>query len=385
SSKSFLTMLLVFYFSLWLQIIHISSAGNFLSKLKLNGTPVNFPPNIAIQRGSFINWANDLVVTNLWIATPENENEIVQLANWAQQNGYNLRASGYMHNWSILTVTGEGNESKNTVLVNLKECLDNIETPTPFGDSGAYQVTAQTGVSMLQLLTFLEDNGLGLYGVPAPGDLTLGGVLAIGGHGTGVPFEGETIPPGMGMGTISNLVISFEAVVWNETSNAYVLQKFQRSDVKAAAFLVSLGRTIITEVTLLVGQNYNLRCVSSTSITKKTISFAFTSTPWLKVWSIEDTKPPTSVKVSQPFNYIFSDNIPQPVAALLGLITAGAWHLTPSLGQAQLTAVTAGLVTTLTSDIWGPSKNLLLYIKPTTLRLTANGYAVMTQRANVQQ
>jgi len=36
-------------------------------------------------------------------------------------------------------------------------------------------------------------------------------------------------------------------------------------------------------------------------------------------------------------------------------------------------------------DIWGWSKNLLLYIKPTTLRITANGYAVLMSRSNVQR
>lgn len=46
----------------------------------------------------------------------------------------------------------------------------------------------QTGACMLEILTFLEKYRLGLYAVPAPGDLTIGGVLAIGGHGTGVPY-----------------------------------------------------------------------------------------------------------------------------------------------------------------------------------------------------
>ena len=36
-------------------------------------------------------------------------------------------------------------------------------------------------------------------------------------------------------------------------------------------------------------------------------------------------------------------------------------------------------------DIWGPSKNSLLYIQDTTLRVTANGYAVHMKHADVQQ
>lgn len=45
----------------------------------------------------------------------------------------------------------------------------------------------------------------------------------------------------------------------------------------------------------------------------------------------------------------------------------------------------AGLVTTLSLDIWGASKNVLLYIKPTTMRMHANGYAVLTNRASIQR
>jgi hypothetical protein len=36
-------------------------------------------------------------------------------------------------------------------------------------------------------------------------------------------------------------------------------------------------------------------------------------------------------------------------------------------------------------DIWGPSKNTLLYIQDTTLRVTANGYAIHLKKADVQR
>lgn len=238
--------------------------------------------------------------------------------------------------------------------------------------------------------------------------ITLGGVLAVGAHGTGVPFVGETIPSGQALGTISNLVISFKAVVWDASSSAYILKTFQRSDVEAKALLINFGRTFITEVTLMVGPNYNLRCKSTTDISKnvlfslvpgpntfasyvnltgrvETITFPFTDNPWLKVWSIEPNKPLLSREVDQPFNYIFSDIVPEEVSTLINLITQGSWFLAPVLGALQLSLVSAGLIATLTKDIWGPSKNTLLYIKPTTIRLTANGYAVLTNRLNVQK
>jgi len=58
---------------------------------------------------------------------------------------------------------------------------------------------------------------------------------------------------------------------------------------------------------------------------------------------------------------------------------------TPTFGTNQYNVVASGLVLTGTWDLWGWSKNLLLYIKPTTLRVTANGYAVITSRANIQR
>lgn len=230
------------------------------------------------------------------------------------------------------------------------------------------------------------------------------------GHGTGVPYLGETIPNGHSLGTISNLIISFKAVVWNATLNKFVLKTFQRSDVEAKAFLVNLGRTFITEVTLLVGLNYKLQCVSMTHITKselfstkyqsgtrtfssyldktgrvETITFPFTDRPWLKLWSIKPNRPFLSRMVTKPFNYVFSDRIPETLTDVIGDITKGATVLTPTFGVAQLTVIDVGLTATLTRNIWGWSKNLLLYVKPTTLRVTANGYAVITKRSNVQK
>jgi hypothetical protein len=36
-------------------------------------------------------------------------------------------------------------------------------------------------------------------------------------------------------------------------------------------------------------------------------------------------------------------------------------------------------------DIWGAAKDLLLYVRPSTLRATANGYAILTRRDDVQR
>ena len=47
--------------------------------------------------------------------------------------------------------------------------------------------------------------------------------------------------------------------------------------------------------------------------------------------------------------------------------------------------VDTGLVFTGTWDIWSQWQNVLLYVKPTTVRIVEAGFAVLTARANIQQ
>jgi hypothetical protein len=200
-------------------------------------------------------------------------------------------------------------------------------------------------------------------------------------------------------------------VVWDATTETYALRTFQRSDPEMAALCVHLGRAFLVEATLQVGTNVRLRCESFRSHSAadlfaapgsgstgktfsdflnesgrvETILFPFTDNPWLKVWTITPEAPIWSRQVSAPFNYPFSDNIPKEVSQLVAQITTGAGWLTPAFGAAQGLAVDAGLTTNLAWDLWGWSKDLLLYIRPTTLRVTANGYAVSCRRADVQR
>uniref|UniRef100_UPI00277D0ED4 cholesterol oxidase substrate-binding domain-containing protein n=1 Tax=Streptomyces scabiei TaxID=1930 RepID=UPI00277D0ED4 len=198
--------------------------------------------------------------------------------------------------------------------------------------------------------------------------------------------------------------------VWDADSDAYVLRTFTRDDADGAALLTHAGRALVTEFVLRAGANSSLRCLSRTDIPAgelfappggdgrtfasfldeagrlEAIWFAFTEFPWFKVWSVEPTRPLTSRRVTSPYNYPFSDNVPTVVADLVGrMVSDAAWYLAPVLGDAQLTTASLGLTTTLSADIWGPSKNTLLYVKPTTLRVTANGYAVLTSRDQVQR
>lgn len=367
--------------------------------------PPDFPASIPIYQQTFENWAREIHVDDLWTCAPRGSDEVLTAVNWAAENGYRVRPRGMMHGWSPLTVTPESDCEQRTILVDTTQHLTGIEVVS--GPPSA--VRAGAGATMEALLGRLEDSGLGLTAAPAPGDITVAGALAIDAHGTAIPAAGEAPTSGHTYGSLSNLITALTAVVWSPSAGEYVLRRFERGDPATKALLVHLGRAFVTEVELRVGANSNLRCQSFTDITAaelfappgssgrtfasfvegagrvEAIWFAFTSSPWLKVWSVSPTKPPSSRAVTSPYNYPFSDNIPIEVNNLATEIIRGNAAAAPAFNQLQYEVSRLGLIATASSDIWGPSKNLLLYVKPTTIRETANGYAVICRRSDIQR
>jgi FAD/FMN-containing dehydrogenase len=370
--------------------------------------PPAFPGSIPLYRQRYENWAGETRVDQVWTCTPASPDDVVTLANWAHQHGYALRAQGYRHGWSPLTVTPDTGCATRVVLVDTITNLTAMSMVPGPGTAGSAAVRVQAGASLEALLGFLEAAGYGLTAVPAPGDLSVGGALAIDAHGTAVPADGESRVPGTTYGSLSNLVLTLTAVSWDASSGTYALRTFDRADPGCGALLAHLGRSFVLEVTLRVGENQRLRCLSRTDIpaaelfaapgaTGRTFAgflagagraeaiwFPFTVKPWLKVWSVRPTRPAASRPVTGPYNYPFSDNLPKPVADLAGQVASGQYQLAPLLGQAQYNASVAGLTASLSADIWGPSKNVLLYVRPTTLRVHANGYAVLVRRSDLQ-
>jgi Cholesterol oxidase, substrate-binding/FAD binding domain len=396
--------------------------------------PNNFPPGVEIAQETFQNWALAITVPNLWTCHPNSEDQVVEVCNWAAQQGYTVRPRGIMHGWSPTTVATDTPPGAKILLVDLTKYLARM-TFIPATDLQPASVQVQTGATMDNLLTYLESAagpdkpGYSFPHAPAPGHLTVGGVLAIDAHGSAVPSENENF--NCSYGSLSNQILSFKAVVTDPdspTPDAYTVKTFNRGDADAKAFLAHLGRAFIVEATLQVIENYYLRCVSYTDLTSdvlfaaptaetpippqslahfleqdgrvEAIWFPFTwlwpSTPlpWFKVWSVSPTQPPTSRKVDKPYNYVFSDNLPEVVTNMVRALTSfGGGIMTPAFGQLMQdvsinglngTGIFKGLLQP-SNDIWGPSKNTLLYVKDTTLRVTANGYAVQMKKADVQQ
>ncbi|HEY5109315.1 MAG TPA: cholesterol oxidase substrate-binding domain-containing protein [Acidimicrobiales bacterium] len=369
-------------------------------------SPPGFPSSISLYQQAYQNWSGEIAIQNVWTAAPATSADVVTIANWAHANGWRVRPKGKGHGWSPL-ILPEGNPGADYLLVDTTQHLTNLSIQTTGTPA---TVTAQTGVTMDTLLSSLGAKGLGLTANPAPGDLTLGGVLAIGGHGSAIKGSGETALSGKTYGSVSNLVLSLTAVVWNASIGQYQLRTFSRSDPGIKPLLVHVGRAFITDVTLQAGADVNLQCVSSWTVPQSTlfaapasagsqsfqslvlnagrvevISFPFTTLPWLKVWSIHQSQPWFSNKVSGPYNYGFANTVSSGESAFIASLLKGDASGTPAFENAEMAAVGTGLIFENTGNIWGPSRYSTLYVKPTTLQVTANGYAILTNTNNIQR
>lgn len=363
--------------------------------------PPGFPGSIPLGQQAFQNWSEQITIENAWTATPATPQDVVTIANWAHGTGYTVRPRGKGHNWSPILLP-DGADVTKVIMVDTTSALTNITV-----DSGT--VTVQAGATIDALTLALQQAGNGLLECTAPGDLTVGGVLAIGGHGSGVPAAGETRPVGGSYGSLSNLVLSLTAVVWSASTGAYVLRTFQRTDPAIGPLLVHLGRAFVTSVTLQVIANQRLRCQNwydiaaanlfgapgtnantlDSYLTKsgrvEAIWFPFTGPPWLKVWTVSPDKPFLSKEIDSPYPYTFANFVNQQESDFIKQVVQGNVSGTPSFENSEMAIVGSGLIVTGTWDIWGWSRNALLYVQPTTLRIVEGGWAVLTARTNVQQ
>lgn len=371
--------------------------------------PPDFPAGIDLYLQAYENWAKEIVVGDVWTCAPRSPGDVVRLANWARRHHHRLRPQGARHGWAPLTLPqdGAGCDGR-VVLVDTRAHLTGVEVRS----TSPGLVRVQAGTTMDVLLHTLEAHGLGFTAVPAPGDITVGGALAIDAHGTAVPAAGETRAAGQTFGSLSNRIVSLTAVVWSPRRRRYVLRTYPRSHPACAALATNLGRAFVTAVELRAGADVNLRCVSDLTIPwtelfadpatagpqartfaraldatgrAEAIWFPYTEKPWLKTWSVSPERPAASREVRAPYNYLFSDQVPVEVSDLATRVIKGEVAAAEALGQASYAASVVGLAATQTGDIWGASKNLLLYIRPTTIRATANGYVVLCRRADVQQ
>lgn len=355
-------------------------------------------PDVEIVRAVYQNWSKEIRIDDLWTCRPVDGAQVAAVATWAARHGWRVRARGAMHGWSPLLVTPKTDAASRVVLVDTSR-LGQLQS-VPGG------IRAGAGANLLDVLSHLEADGLGLVSVPAVGDVTVGGMLAIGAHGAAIPVTDDPVG---NYGSLSNAVRSLRAVVYDGARGRYVERSFDRSSPELASLACSLGRTIVTEATFDASPLENLRCRSFVDIPAaemfgppgaggRTLSsyfdaagraealwYPFTDNPWLKVWEVAPTKPLESRETDEPYNYPFSDNVPPEMADLATQLVTGNPQATPLFGQMVYAVSAAGLAATASFDLWGAAKNTQLYIKASTLRVREIGLAVLTSRPEVQR
>ena len=367
--------------------------------------PPAFPAGIPCHQQAYENWSREIRIEGLWTAVPRTPEEVVALANWALAQGWRVRPKGRSHGWSPLLLPRDSTGSRYLLV----DTTGHLTRVTVAAAAEPATVTAQTGVTMDVLLAALGAEGLGFTTTPAPGDVTLGGVLAVDGHGTAIPAAGEIPVPGKGYGSLCNAVLALTAVVWNGRDR-YELRTFRRDDPGIQPLLTHVGRACITEAVLQVGPDVNLRCRSFFDIGEaelfarpdqagprcfqawaeasgrvEAIWFPFTAVPWLKVWSPAPERPWPSRAITEPYAYTFANWVTPEQARFIDRLVQGDLDTTPAFQNLEMAAVGSGLILTGTWDLWGPSRCTTLYVQPTTLRLAENGYAVLTGRASIQR
>src|SRR5689334_2428340 len=148
--------------------------------------PADFPAGVEHYRQSYRNWAGELRADDVWTAVVRTAQDVVTLANWAHRHGFALRPQGFRHGWAPLTLTAGTGCASCVVLVDTRR-LNAMELGGPGAEPGSATVRVEAGAGLEALLGFLEAAGYGLTATPAPGDLSVGGALAVDAHGTAVP------------------------------------------------------------------------------------------------------------------------------------------------------------------------------------------------------
>ncbi|NUO45957.1 MAG: FAD-binding oxidoreductase, partial [Streptomyces sp.] len=75
-----------------------------------------FPDDVALYRSAYRNWVGEITAVGLWACAPTDGEQAVAAVNWAWRNGWRVRARGFSHGWSPLTIT-EGTSSDAPVLL----------------------------------------------------------------------------------------------------------------------------------------------------------------------------------------------------------------------------------------------------------------------------
>lgn len=366
------------------------------------GLPDDFPSAIVVESRTVENWSREIVLADVPVATPDSEEQALEVVRWAARMGWRVRPIGAFHGWAPLLAES----TERVVLIDqtqLTGLVDFTEEPVP-------AATFRCGTTLAQAMRELE--GVDNHGASeAPGwtfpdfpgipDVTIGGALAIGAHGAGIRTRADQ--PDL-FGTMSNLILGFRAIV--SVDGDYVIRDFRRDDPRVASMLVHLGSAFLLRATLRAVPNCFLGrrveypdweelfaapadpmpegCLQQRVESHGRVQqlwFPFTTTPVVQSFSEEGYV--DHDRVTEPLVVRLSPDIP---AAFTTVLTSTLSHfpwLTPLVERAVLAEMRH--LSPPDSQWHGTSGNMLLYVPHDTLRVISLAYAALVRADEVQQ
>ncbi|OXA63847.1 uncharacterized protein LOC118433976 [Folsomia candida] len=372
----------------------------------------DFPPTSTYTLRPFKTYSSDVVIPFSYFSSPRDASEVLSLVNWAKNAGYRVRGVGQMHSWSPVTLSKyeEGTLCPKFLLVDTTKYLTGIKVTTDFNTS-LHSVTLGPGVTLRRLLETLESHQLGIFSSPAQGDLSVGGMLAVGAHGSGIKTTTHSKSLGHSYGTFSNLVLEMDVIGWDNDTEKYVVKTLPRSHPDTKAFLVNLGRTFVTRVKIRVGADQMLRSQSFFTTVRQlfgrgdlvrdgdkpnladyldsfgriqvlSLETGSDSGVLLFGWHSEPEKPAGSRLTKTPYNYIFGNYLPG--NKILKWLLARIPHIWRFFARLSFPINIAVSSLAGYQDYWGLSKNHLLYNSKYVPIIRPNSFVLVTSRQNFQ-
>ncbi|XP_064476359.1 L-gulonolactone oxidase-like isoform X2 [Ornithodoros turicata] len=179
----------------------------------------------AIKDAKFENWSRTFSCNPEYLFTPKDEHEVCQILEFSRQQKKNVRVVGCGHSPSDIACSSQ-------VMISLhkEQCT----------------VKAEAGITLKELNeVHLACHGLAITSLGAISDITLGGAISTGTHGSGEKY-----------GTISSQVVELELITSCGKRLCCSQSENTETFLAAACGLGAMG--VITTVTLLVEPSYNL-------------------------------------------------------------------------------------------------------------------------------
>jgi len=191
---------------------------------------------VSAARLTWTNWSGTYTCSPARVESPSSEEEIVGIVRAAAERGEHVKVAGSGHSFTDIGVT-------DGCLIKLGSCNKVLEV-----DRDARTITAQAGITILELGDALAHFGLAMENMGDVGYQTISGAISTATHGTGERF-----------GNISSQVVALSLVT---AAGEVVHCSAEREPETFKAAQVGLGALgVISSVTLRCVPAYNIHSI----------------------------------------------------------------------------------------------------------------------------